>query len=115
MKNKLFTYMACGLMALSMTSCSEDLDSPVLPQPSEFTLPASQDLDADVLFGVWGKTTATGNTNSSYFEQRYEVSFQNVEDGEAIFSHWFTDATTEIGDSAVNYEYTYTFDGKNLT
>lgn len=115
MKNKLFTYMACGMMAMAITSCSEDLDSPVLPQPTEFTLPVSQDLDTDVLFGVWGKTTSVGNTNSSYFEQRYEVSFQNVEDGEAVFSHWFTDATTEIGDSAVNYEYTYTFDGKNLT
>lgn len=115
MKNKLFTYMVCGLMSIVITSCSEDLDSPVLPQPSEFKLPASQDLDADVLFGVWSKTTATGKTNSSYFEQRYEVAFQNVEDGEAVFSHWFTDATTEIGDSTVNYEYTYTFDGKNLT
>lgn len=115
MKNKLFTYMACGLMAIAVTSCSEDLNAPVLPQPSEFMLPATQDLDADVLFGVWGKTNSIGNTNSSYFEQRYEVSFQNVEDGEALFSHWFTNATTEIADSAVDYEYTYTFDGKNLT
>ncbi len=114
-KNKLFAYLAGGMMALSLASCSEDLDSPVLPQPSQFTLPAAQDLDANVLFGVWGKTLAQGNTNSSYFTQRYEISFQNVEDGEAVFSHWYTDATTEIADSTVNYEYTYAFDGKYLT
>ncbi len=102
------------MMVLSVASCSEDLDSPVLPQPSQFTLPAAQDLDASTLFGVWGKTLAHGNTNSNYFTQRYEISFQNVEDGEAVFSHWYTDATTEIADSTVNYEYTYEFDGKYL-
>jgi len=114
MKNKLFSYIACGMMAIAISSCSEDLDSPVLPQPSSFTLPEAKTLDANVLFGVWGKMIAQGNTNSNYFTQRYEISFQNVEDGEAVFSHWFTDATTEIADSIVNYEYTYEFDGKNL-
>jgi len=114
MKNKLFSYIACGMMAIAISSCSNDLDSPVLPQPSSFILPEAKTLDADVLFGVWGKTLAQGNTNSNYFTQRYEVSFQNVEDGEAVLSHWFTDATTEIADSIVNYEYTYEFDGKYL-
>lgn len=113
-KNKLFSYIACGMMAMAISSCSEDLDSPVLPQPSSFTLPEAKTLDANVLFGVWGKTLAQGNTNSNYFTQRYEISFQTVEDGEAVSSHWFTDATTEIADSIVNYEYTYEFDGKNL-
>lgn len=113
-KNKLFSYIACGMMALAISSCSEDLDSPVLPQPSAFTLPEAQPLSADVLFGVWGKTLACGNTNSNYFTQRYEISFQNVEDAEAVFSHYYTDATTEIADAKVDYEYTYEFDGKKL-
>lgn len=114
-KNKLYSYIAGGLLALAgITSCSQDIDAPTLPQPTEFVMPEAKDLDGNVLFGVWGKTLAQGNTNSNYFTQRYEISFQNVEDGEAVLSHWFTDATTEIADSIVNYEYTYEFDGKHL-
>lgn len=113
-KNKLFSYIACGMMVFAISSCSEDLDSPVLPQPSAFVLPEAQSLDADVLFGVWGKTLACGNTNSNYFTQSYEIAFQNVEDAEAVFSHYYTDATTEIANSNVDYEYTYEFDGKKL-
>lgn len=114
-RNKLYLYMVGGLMALAITtSCNQDIDVNTLSQPTELSLPEAKDLDANVLFGVWGKTLAQGNTNSNYFTQRYEISFQNVEDGEAVLSHWFTDATTEIADSIVNYEYNYEFDGKHL-
>lgn len=114
-RNKLYLYMISGLLGLAVTtSCSQDIEVNTLSQPTELVLPQGKDMDANVLFGVWGKTWVQGNTNRNYFTQRYEISFQDVEDGEAVLSHWFTDATTEIADSIVNYEYTYQFDGKNI-
>lgn len=37
-----------------------------------------------------------GNTNSTYFAQPYEVSFQNVEDGEAVNNFQFNIANIRL-------------------
>lgn len=97
-----------------VSACSEELDSPVLPVPSGITLPSAVSMESSLIFGVWAGATSYGNTNSSHFEQSYKISFQDLSDGEAIISHWYTNSSTEIKDSTMNYEYTYTFDGSDL-
>ena len=95
--------LASGLI---LASCSEDLDSPVLPPSAGITLPEAQPLDAGQLFGVWEATTSKGDNNQNYFEEQYRVEFQSVDDAEAVYSHWYTDAETGMRDSVVNMEYT---------
>ena len=104
--------LASGLI---LASCSEDLDSPVLPPSAGITLPEAQPLDAGQLFGVWEATTSKGDNNQNYFEEQYRVEFQSVDDAEAVYSHWYTDAETGMRDSVVNMEYTYQFDGSTVT
>ena len=101
-------------MGLALASCSEDLDSPVLPKPGDMVLPEAQPLDADRLFGVWEAQTSYGDNNQNYFEEQYRIDFQTVEDAEAVYSHWFTDAESGIRDSVCNVEYTYQFDGSTV-
>ena len=101
-------------LSLTFSSCSQDLDSPVLPQVQSVALPDGVTLDDNRLFGEWEAQNAMGNTNKSYFTQKYHVSFQSVDDKTAQISHWFTDAATEMEDSTADYEYTYSFDGQNI-
>lgn len=100
--------------AIAMSSCSEDLDSPVLPEAGSVGVPAAVELPADKLFGVWEATTSYGDNNQNYFEQEYRVEFQSVDDAEAVYSHWYTNAETGIRDSVCNVEYTYEFDGSTV-
>ena len=100
---------------LALASCSEDLDSPVLPGDPGITVPDAQPLDAERLFGVWEATTSKGDNNQNYFEEQYRVEFQSVDDAEAVYSHWYTDAETGMRDSVINMEYTYQFDGSTVT
>lgn len=92
-------------------SC-QDQEAPVLPVQPTVEMPTGVELDADVLFGVWSGDQSWGDNNSNYFEQKYEISFEDVESGYAVVSHWYTNATTETPDSLCNVEYTYTFNGK---
>lgn len=103
--------LASGLM---LASCSEDLDSPVLPEAPGLALPEAQPIDAGKLFGVWEGETSYGTNNQNYFEEQYRVEFQSVDDAEAVYSHWYTDAETGIRDSVVDVEYTYEFDGSKV-
>ncbi len=109
---RLSLVLAAGL---ALASCSEDLDSPVLPGDPGITVPAAQPLDADQLFGVWEATTSKGDNNQNYFEEQYRMEFQSVNDAEAVYSHWYTDAETGMRDSVINMEYTYQFDGSTVT
>lgn len=113
--NKSIYKIALVLAITVMASCSDSVDVPELPSKPSIDIPAGVELDAQKLFGVWGAQQSSGNTASTYFEQRYEISFQSVEDGEAVISHWYVDGTTEIPDSIMNLEYSYTFDGRKVS
>jgi len=71
-------------------------------------------MEPSQLFGVWGGTSSHIPANGQDFEQTYRVEFQSVEDGEAVLSHWYTDASSEARDSSYQIEYTYTFDGSTV-
>lgn len=108
------TYLACTLTAVSLAACSQKIEAPVLPAPQRVEIAPGVTLDPAQLFGIWEGKTEVGNTNTTHFEQAYRMDFQSVEDAEALFSHWFTDATTSTKDSVVNLAYDYSFDGKAL-
>lgn len=94
------------------TSCSSDIHAPVLPSPTGTAITTDGfDIDESKLFGVWGATTVKGPANGVQFEQSYRIEFQSVEDAEAVVSHWYTDASTEIEDSVYQAEYTYSLNG----
>ena len=97
------------VLSLMAASCSKDIEAPVLPAPEGTPIQQAVSLDASQLFGVWGATAG-----SSAYEQSYRVEFQSVDDAEAVVSHWFTNADTEIADSVYQAEYTYSFDGSTV-
>lgn len=101
------------LMTL-LTSCSKDITAPSLPSPQGDVMPQGTELSADKLFGIWQGTTSSGLTNANHFEQTYKVEFQDINDAEAVLSHWFVDAETTICDSVSNLEYTYTLNGSTI-
>lgn len=105
MRNTLFIFAA----SLLLISCEGRLTVPVLEQKEAPVLPAGVALDPARLFGVWNAEMSTGSTNDSYFEQSYRMEFQDVNDAEAIFSHWYTDGASEVEDSVLNLEFTYEF------
>ncbi|MBR1556342.1 MAG: hypothetical protein IJ647_01075 [Prevotella sp.] len=99
-------------MALVLTTaCSSDVSIPSLPQPESTPVVQGVTLQANQLFGIWEGETEVGNNNTNHFGQQYRIEFQSVDDAEAIFSHWFIDATSTIRDSVCGVEYSYTFDG----
>lgn len=55
-----------GILGLVLVSCSEDLDSPVLPEAGSIAVPEALPLDAEQLFGVWEATTSYGDNNQNY-------------------------------------------------
>jgi len=97
------------------TSCSKDIEAPSLPAAERVTIAEGVELSADQLFGIWEGTTQAGTDNTNYFEQLYRVEFQSVDDAEAVYSHWFTNATSYLRDSVCNLAYSYQFDGKSVT
>ena len=105
-----FTYYCMFLCV----SCSKDIDAPSLPSPVGVEVAAGTTLAADQLFGIWEGTTEVGTTNANHFEQSYRIEFQSVDDGTALFSHWYVDAATTTRDSVCNVEYTYLFDGSTI-
>lgn len=106
-------YLPICLFALTV-SCSKDIEAPVLPEPVGTPITSGTSLDASRLFGVWGANNTYGPAGGTQYEQNYRVEFQSVEDGEAVLSHWFTDGSTEVEDSAYQIEYTYTLDGSTV-
>lgn len=107
----LFISILWAAASLSFISCSEDLDAPVLPEAGSMVLPEAVALDANLLFGVWEAETSYGDNNQNYFEEQYRIDFSTVEDAEAIYSHWYTNADTGIRDSVCNMQYSYEFEG----
>jgi|GEM_PF-4094065 len=85
-----------------------------LPDYQNADIPEGVALDPEQLFGTWEGSLEVGEDNTNHFEQSYRIDFQSVEDAEALFSHWFTDAASSTRDSVCNLSYTYTFDGKSL-
>ncbi len=102
------------LVALTLASCDEAINAPVLPDAVSIDLPEAVTLDEDKLFGVWKGKLSYGYDNNNYFEEEYSIEFQTVEDAEAVYSHWYTDASTGISDSICDLEYTYEFDGATV-
>lgn len=107
----LFISILWAAASLSLTSCSEDLNSPVLPEAGSIVLPEAVALDENLLFGVWEAETSYGDNNQNYFEEQYRIDFSTVEDAEAIYSHWYTNAETGIRDSVCDMQYSYELDG----
>lgn len=99
---------------LLIFSCSKDIDAPSLPAPESVAIAQGVSLPADQLFGVWEGYTEVGADRTNHFGQSYRVEFQSVDDGEALFSHWFTDAVSILRDSVCNLEYSYAFDGSTI-
>ena len=106
--------LACTLIAMSLAACSKTIGAPVLPAPESVEIAPGVTLDPVQLFGTWEGKTEVGTDNTNHFEQSYRIDFQSVEDKEALFSHWFTDATSSTKDSVVNLAYDYSFDGQAL-
>lgn len=113
-RREILTMSLTGMLCL-LCSCSESIEVSVLPEPENITIPQAVALSEEALFGVWGATTAYGTHADNHFEQAYEIAFQNVEDGEAVYSHWYTDASSEARDSVCGVEYIYTFDGSTVS
>lgn len=98
----------CALTSLLIASCA-GLQAPVLEDKEPLDVPHGVSLDPLLLFGVWTAELSFGDSNDSYFEQSFRMEFQDVNDAEAIFSHWYTDGDSELTDSLRNVEYTYEF------
>ncbi len=98
-----------------MISCEGQLQVPVLGQKEELKVPAGVTLEPSRLFGVWTAEMSCGDTNDSYFEQSYRMEFQDVNDAEAVFSHWFTDGASEVADSLHNIGFTYEFNDTEVS
>lgn len=92
----LSTLLAASLV---LQSCDSDIVIPALPEPEQATIEQGVTLSADKLFGIWEGSTEVGTDNTDHFEQQYRVEFQSVDDAEAIFSHWYTDASSVVRDS----------------
>lgn len=110
----LFLSILWAAASFSLISCSEDLNSPVLPEAGSIVLPEAVALDGNLLFGVWEAKTSYGNNNQNYFEEQFRIDFSTVEDAEAIYSHWYTNAETGIRDSVCDMQYSYEFDGETV-
>ena len=102
-----------GLLTL-LASCNKDIEAPSLSAPESVTVTQGTTLSADQLFGIWEGTTAVGTDNTNYFDQSYRIEFQSVDDAEALFSHWFTNATSALRDSVCNLAYNYEFNGTTV-
>ena len=113
MKNKI----AISLLAFLplWISCSKDIEAPSLPAPESVTMAEGVDLPVDQLFGIWEGATEVGTDNTNHFAQSFRIEFQSVDDAEAVFSHWFVNATTILRDSVCNLDYSYQFDGKTVS
>ena len=97
-----------------IVSCSKEIEAPSLPSPVGTSIATGTALDASKIFGIWGTTKTYGPASGTRYEQTYRVEFQSVDDGEAVLSHWYTDGSTEITDSAYQIEYTYTLDDSTV-
>ena len=107
-------YSAILIAGMLCTACCKDIDTPSLPAPESEAVAAGVTLSADQLFGIWEGYSSVGTTNTNHFEQSFRVEFQSVDDAEALFSHWFVDATSTTRDSVCNVEYDYEFDGSTI-
>lgn len=107
--------LAPAALALLAAGCTDSIgDTPELDSRPGVELPSGQSVDPDRIFGVWEASSSVGNTASTHFTQRYEINFQQVEEGSALVSHWFTDGETESPDSLINLEYSYRVDGTEI-
>ena len=88
------------ILCVLLYGCKDSIYAPELPQPQSAALPAAVDLDAARIAGLW-KTEPADN--------RYTAEFTAVEDGEAIISHYFTNASTTMDDSIVGLNYRFTY------
>ena len=108
-------YSAFIIAGMFFCACNSDIEIPTLPEPENVEVAPGVTLAPDQLFGIWEGSTAVGTTNANHFEQSYRVEFQSVDDAEAIFSHWYVDASSATRDSVVNVEYSYAFDGATVS
>lgn len=113
MKTKVI-FAVIAAAGLLLSGCSKDIEMSSLPDAENVSKASGVALDADRLFGTWEGQTSVGTTNTTHFEQSYRVEFQSVDDKEAVFSHWYTDASTAMRDSVCNQEYTYEFNGNTV-
>lgn len=109
------TYAAAGFIAaIPLASCGDNTYRPELPEQQGVAMAQGVSLNPDVLFGVWEGTVSVGTDNSNHFEQSYKIEFLSVEDGEAILTHTYNDAATNIEMTNPEMGYTYSFDGSRI-
>lgn len=104
----------CLAVVVLLAACHSNDSLPVIPSQLEASLPTGEELPLASLPGVWRGTPALTGTAADDFTQTYEVDFSAVNEGEAIVSHWYTDASTESADSVVDLAYTYLCAGTQL-
>lgn len=109
-----YLYIFGAAAVLSFGSCSEDLNSPILEEPESIVMPQAVAIEENQLFGVWEAMNTYGDNNQNYFEEKYRIEFSTVEDAEAVYSHWYTNADTGLRDSVCDMQYTYGLDGGTI-
>ena len=93
---KRLVYIASVLLLFA--SCKEQLYAPELPAAESDVIPAAVEISTDRVVGVWQSS-----------DKAYLLELTEVTDGEAVFSHWFINANTEMPDSVTNMSYSYMF------
>ena len=88
------------ILCVLLYGCKDSIYAPELPQPQSAALPVAVDLDAARIAGLW---------QTPQQDNRYTVEFTAVEDGEAILSHYFINASTTMEDSIVGLSYRFTY------
>ncbi len=97
---KKIIFVLCTLsLCTFFYGCKENLNAPELPKTESDPLPAAVSITADDVAGLW---TAVDSMHT------YRLELTTPEDGEAVFSHLFLNATSLMEDSVMNLAYTFT-------
>ncbi len=97
---KKITFVLCTLsLCTFFSACTENLNAPELPQTESDPVPAAVSIAADDVAGLW---TAVDSMHT------YRLDLTSPEDGEAVLSHLFLNATSLMEDSVMNLAYTFT-------
>lgn len=97
--NRLLAGLTAILAVFSFTGCKENLNAPELPETSSDPVPQAVTIAEEDVAGLW---TATDSLNT------YRLELTAPEDGEAVLSHLFVNATSRMPDSIMNMAYTFT-------
>lgn len=96
------SFLAVSLLLL-LAGCSEQLHAPELPTAQSDSIPAPTPIDTNRIAGVWQSA-----------DNAYRLELTEVVDAEAILSHWYINANTQMKDSVINTHYAYTLTNDTL-